>query len=44
MGSLFMAQGHDWIGFVEVPDGLWSVWFCDRVLARLVERDSKSIL
>ncbi|MEO0558934.1 MAG: IS481 family transposase [Bacteroidota bacterium] len=41
--QLFLSQalGHEWIGFEEVADGVWSVWFYDRVLARLDERDYK---
>ena len=41
--QLFVSQalGHEWIGFEEVADGVWSVWFYDRVLARLDERDYK---
>ena len=41
--QLFISQalGHEWIGFEEVGDGVWSVWFYDRLLARLDERDFK---
>ncbi|MGI9175293.1 MAG: integrase core domain-containing protein [Rhodothermales bacterium] len=41
--QLFISQalGHEWIGFEEVDDGVGSVYFYDRLLARLDERDFK---
>lgn len=41
--QLFISQtlDHEWIGFEEVDDGVWPVWFYDRLLVRLDERDFK---
>jgi len=41
--QLFISQtlGHEWIGFEEVDDGVWSIYFYDILLARLDERDFK---
>ncbi|HEV8241097.1 MAG TPA: hypothetical protein VGS57_17160 [Thermoanaerobaculia bacterium] len=37
---VFLSQAlkQEWIGLEEIDDGLWSVHFCDVVLARLDER------
>lgn len=38
---LFLAtplEGYD-VGLDEVEDGLWSIYFCDVLIARLDERD-----
>ena len=39
--QLFLSQAlpQEWIGLEEVADGIWSVYFYDRLLARLDERD-----
>lgn len=41
--QLFLSQAlhHEWVGFEETGDGVWSVYFYDRLLARLDERDFK---
>ena len=41
--QLFISQalGHEWVGFEEVDDGVWWVYFYDRLLARLDERGFK---
>ena len=41
--QLFISQtiGREWIGFEEVDDGIWSIYFYDVLLARLNERDFK---
>jgi putative transposase len=41
--QLFLSQAlhHEWVGFEETADGVWSVYFFDRLLARLDERDFK---
>lgn len=41
--QLFLSQAlrHEWIAFEEVADGVWSLYFYDRLLARLDERDFK---
>lgn len=41
--QLFLSQAlpQEWIGLEEVDDGIWSVYFYDRLLARLDERDYK---
>ena len=35
------ALSHQYVGFEEVDDGVWSLYFYDRLLARLDERDFK---
>jgi hypothetical protein len=39
--QLFLSHtlGHHWVGFEEIDDGIWSVYFYDVLLARLDERD-----
>ena len=39
--SLILSQAldHEWIGLEEIEDGVWSVLFCDVLLARLDERE-----
>jgi len=32
------ALAHEWVGLEEIEDGVWSVYFYDRLLARLDER------
>lgn len=41
--QLFLSQAlhHEWVGFEETGDGVWSVYFYDRLLAKLDERDFK---
>jgi len=41
--QLFVSQAlaNEWVGLEEVADGLWSLYFCDRLLARLDERGFK---
>jgi putative transposase len=41
--QLFLSQAlhHEWVGFEETDDGVWSIYFYDRLLARLDERDFK---
>lgn len=41
--QLFLSQAlsHEWIALEEVADGVWSLYFYDRLLARLDERDFK---
>ncbi|CAN5637206.1 hypothetical protein BH23BAC4_BH23BAC4_07030 [soil metagenome] len=41
--QLFLRQAlhHEWVGFEETDDGVWSVYFYDRLPARLDERDFK---
>ncbi len=38
--QLFVSQAlaHEWVGLEEVADGVWSLYFYDRLLARLDER------
>ena len=36
---LSQALPQEWVGLEEVGDGIWSVYFYDRLLARLDERD-----
>ena len=38
--QLFVSQAlaHEWVGLEEVEDGVWSLYFYDRLLARLDER------
>ncbi len=33
------ALAHEWVGLEEVEDGVWSLYFCDRLLGRTDERD-----
>ena len=35
------ALAHEYVGFEEIDDGVWSLYFYDRLLARLDERDFK---
>ena len=35
------ALAHEWVGLEEVADGVWSLYFCDRLLGRIDERDFK---
>jgi hypothetical protein len=35
------ALAHEWVGLEEVADGVWSLCFYDRLLARFDERDFK---
>ena len=41
--QFFVSQAiaHEYVGFEEVGDGVWSLYFYDRLLARLDERDFK---
>ena len=41
--QFFVSQtlAHEHVGFEEVGDGVWSLYFYDRLLARLDERDFK---
>jgi putative transposase len=38
--QLFVSQAlaHEWVGLEEIADGVWSLYFYDRLLARLDER------
>ena len=38
--QLFVSQAlaHEWVGLEETADGVWDLYFCDRLLARLDER------
>ncbi len=41
--QFFVSQtlSHEHVGFEEVDDGVWDLYFFDRLLARLDERDFK---
>ena len=41
--QVFVSQtlGHEHIGLEETADGVWDLYFFDRLLARLDERDFK---
>ena len=39
--AVSQATAHEHVGFEEVGDGVWSLSFYDRLLARLDERDFK---
>ena len=38
---LTSALAHEYVGLEETGDGVWSVYFYDRLLARFDERDFK---
>lgn len=41
--QFFVSQtlAHEWVGLEEIADGVWSLYFYDRLLARFDERDFK---
>ncbi len=41
--QLFVSQAlaHEYVGLEETADGVWDLYFCDRLLARLDERGDK---
>lgn len=41
--QLFLSNAlkHEWVGLEEVEDGVWSIYFCDVLLARLDERKER---